>query len=250
MQGKNKAKKRKKEKKKRQSLYRFLRQGHTSTNGVWLQRAWLKKYKWQLLFVGFVCRTKSQRLCIDFSVSVLANYLTTLHSHLDITCSCYFLSNLRINVVYSYSCSFFIKKDRASWFHRFLVLFKNNNCEFLLSNFFSIQNWHKLGKKISGNFYLFYLRTTTVNSCTLETSFPFKIGTCCSLQSDISNLLALNGDEVNSRWTPHVALSTIICLLIYKWVFHFFICSKVVIVASVWFHHQGKIIEPSSYTIW
>jgi len=32
-----------------------------------------------------------QRLCINFSVLVLANFLTTLHSHLDITCSCFYL---------------------------------------------------------------------------------------------------------------------------------------------------------------
>ena len=30
------------------------------------------------------------RLCIDFFVS-RANFLTTLHSHLDVTCFCYFL---------------------------------------------------------------------------------------------------------------------------------------------------------------
>ena len=38
------------------------------------------------LFVG-------QRLCIDFSV-LRANFLTTLHSHLEVTCSCYFWSSL------------------------------------------------------------------------------------------------------------------------------------------------------------
>jgi len=32
-----------------------------------------------------------RKLCIDFSVPVPANFLTTLHSHLDdVTCSCYF----------------------------------------------------------------------------------------------------------------------------------------------------------------
>ena len=39
-------------------------------------------------FVGFVCR---QRLCINFSVSRV-NFLTTLHSHLNIFC--YFWSSL------------------------------------------------------------------------------------------------------------------------------------------------------------
>ena len=38
------------------------------------------------LFVG-------QRLCINFYVS-RAKFLTTLCSHLDITCTCYFWSNL------------------------------------------------------------------------------------------------------------------------------------------------------------
>jgi len=43
-----------------------------------------------------------QRLCIDFSVPVPANFLTTLHSHsLDVTCSCYFWYNLSMNVVYN-----------------------------------------------------------------------------------------------------------------------------------------------------
>ena len=35
------------------------------------------------LFIG-------QRLCIDFSV-LRSNFLTTLHSPLDVTCSCYFI---------------------------------------------------------------------------------------------------------------------------------------------------------------
>ena len=50
------------------------------------------------LFVG-------QRVCINFSVS-RANFLTTLHSYLDITCSCYFWSSLfNVDVIYNYSCS-------------------------------------------------------------------------------------------------------------------------------------------------
>jgi len=47
-----------------------------------------------------------QTLCIDFSVHVPANFLTTLCSHMDVTCSCYFWSGLRMNVAYNYSCSF------------------------------------------------------------------------------------------------------------------------------------------------
>jgi len=50
-----------------------------------------------------------------------ANFLIVLRSHLDVTCSCYFWCNLRMNVVYSCSCSFLTRRDRASWFHRFLV---------------------------------------------------------------------------------------------------------------------------------
>ena len=47
------------------------------------------------MFVG-------QRLCINFFVS-RANFLTTLRSHLDVTCSCYFGSIL-FNVDVNYSC--------------------------------------------------------------------------------------------------------------------------------------------------
>ena len=47
------------------------------------------------LFVG-------QRLCINLFVS-RANFLTTLHSHLDVICSCYFWFSLfYVNVNYSY----------------------------------------------------------------------------------------------------------------------------------------------------
>jgi len=46
------------------------------------------------------------KLCIDFSVPLPANFLTTLRSHMDVICSCYFWFSLRMNVVYSYSCSF------------------------------------------------------------------------------------------------------------------------------------------------
>ena len=42
-----------------------------------------------------------QRLCIDFSV-LEVNFLTTLRSHLDITCSFYFWSNL-LNVGANYN---------------------------------------------------------------------------------------------------------------------------------------------------
>ena len=43
-----------------------------------------------------------QRLCINFSVS-RANFLTTLRSHLDVACSCYFWSSLfDVDVNYSY----------------------------------------------------------------------------------------------------------------------------------------------------
>jgi len=51
--------------------------------------------KEQDCFTGSVCRTKTT-LCIDFLVSVLANFLTTLRLHMDATCSCYFLFNLRM----------------------------------------------------------------------------------------------------------------------------------------------------------
>jgi len=67
------------------------------------------------LYVGY-------RLCLDFSVLIPTYFLTTLRSHLDVACSCYFWYRLRMNVVYSYSCSFFIRKDRASRFLRFLVV--------------------------------------------------------------------------------------------------------------------------------
>ena len=44
-----------------------------------------------------------QILCIGFCVS-RANFLTTLRSHLDVTCSWYFMSCL-FNVDVNYSCS-------------------------------------------------------------------------------------------------------------------------------------------------
>ena len=45
-----------------------------------------------------------QRLCINFSVS-RANFLTTLRSHLDVTCSCCFGSSLfNVDVNYDYIC--------------------------------------------------------------------------------------------------------------------------------------------------
>jgi len=47
-----------------------------------------------------------QRLRIDFYVLVPANFLTTLRSHLNVICSCYYCTTLRMNAVYSYSCSF------------------------------------------------------------------------------------------------------------------------------------------------
>jgi len=47
-----------------------------------------------------------QKLCIDFFVPIPANFLTTLRSHMDVICSCYFWSSLRMNVEYSYNCSF------------------------------------------------------------------------------------------------------------------------------------------------
>ena len=40
----------------------------------------------------FLALSVGQRLCINFSVS-RANFLTTLRSHLDVTCSCYFCLN-------------------------------------------------------------------------------------------------------------------------------------------------------------
>jgi len=56
------------------------------------------------IFIFYYWLSLGQRLCIDFSVPVPANFLTTLRSHLDVTCSCYFWFSLRINVMYS--CSF------------------------------------------------------------------------------------------------------------------------------------------------
>ena len=45
-----------------------------------------------------------QRLCIGFSV-LRTNFLTTLCSHLDVTCSCYFWSNLfNVDVNCSFIC--------------------------------------------------------------------------------------------------------------------------------------------------
>jgi len=61
-------------------------------------------YLFLLFFVGSVY--KKQTMHRFLSCPVLANFLTTLCSHLDVACSYYFWSNLRMNVVHSYSCSF------------------------------------------------------------------------------------------------------------------------------------------------
>jgi len=61
----------------------------------------LKNEKYVLLALSL-----GQRLCINFSTLVPANFLTTLHSHLDVICSSYFRSSLRMNVVYNYNYSF------------------------------------------------------------------------------------------------------------------------------------------------
>ena len=76
--------------------------------------SWLVVWDLLTLFVG-------QRLCINFSIS-RANFLTTLRSHLDITCSCYFGSSLaNVDVHYSYiylvnySCSYCISDTRDQY---------------------------------------------------------------------------------------------------------------------------------------
>ena len=60
---------------------------------------WLRGWKCNLLALSV-----GQRLCINFYVSRV-NFLTTLRSHLDVTCSCYFgssLSNVDVNYSYIY----------------------------------------------------------------------------------------------------------------------------------------------------
>ena len=52
---------------------------------------------------GLLALSIGQRLCVNFSVSIGANFLTTLRSHLDVTCSCYFGSSLfNVDVICSY----------------------------------------------------------------------------------------------------------------------------------------------------
>ena len=49
----------------------------------------------------FLALSVGQRLCINFYVSRV-NFLITLRSHLDVTCSCYFgssLFNVMLNIV-------------------------------------------------------------------------------------------------------------------------------------------------------
>ena len=50
------------------------------------------------LMMGLLALSVGHRLYIDFSVS-RANFLTTLRSHLDITCSCLFWSSLFVYLV-------------------------------------------------------------------------------------------------------------------------------------------------------
>ena len=52
--------------------------------------------------IGLLALSVGQRIYINFSIS-RANFLTTLHSHFDVTCSCNFGSNLfNVDVNYSY----------------------------------------------------------------------------------------------------------------------------------------------------
>ena len=65
-----------------------------------MKRIYLTFAKKNRLLALFV----EQRLCINFFVS-RANFLTTLRSHLDVTCSCYFWSTLfNVDVNYNYIC--------------------------------------------------------------------------------------------------------------------------------------------------
>jgi len=67
-----------------------------------------------------------QKLYIGSSVPISANFLITLCSHLDVTCSCYFWFSLRMNIVYNYGCSFSQEKTTlVSQFYCFLVLSLN-----------------------------------------------------------------------------------------------------------------------------
>jgi hypothetical protein len=43
---------------------------------------------------GLLALSIGWRLCVNFYVSIRANFLTTLRSHLDVTCSYYFWSIL------------------------------------------------------------------------------------------------------------------------------------------------------------
>jgi len=63
-----------------------------------------------------------QRLCIDFSIPVTVNFLTTLRSHLNVICFCYIWFSLKMNVVYSYSCSFSKEKKEPQGSTIFLFL--------------------------------------------------------------------------------------------------------------------------------
>ena len=70
------------------------------------------------MFFNLLALSIGQRLCINFSAS-RANFLTTLRSYLNVTCSYYFCSclfNVDVNYSYiyleNYSCSLnFIEKN-------------------------------------------------------------------------------------------------------------------------------------------
>jgi len=76
-------------------------------------------HPWSVLY--WLCLYDSvfvwQRLCINCSVS-RANFLITLCSHLDVTCSCYFWSSWGMDVVDRYSYNF--SQERTA-FHNFIV---------------------------------------------------------------------------------------------------------------------------------
>jgi hypothetical protein len=54
------------------------------------------KYPFYVVMACLLALSIGQRLCVNFYVS-RANFLTTLRSHLDVSCSCYFWSSL-VNV--------------------------------------------------------------------------------------------------------------------------------------------------------
>jgi len=62
---------------------------------------YLKMFSKTKRYIFLLAMSVGQRLYINFSIPIPANFLATLRSHLNVTCFCYFWFSLRMNVMYN-----------------------------------------------------------------------------------------------------------------------------------------------------